>query len=352
MSRENQSNIIPNRMAAVAPNPYITGPTRCPLTAKAKTNISRVHILVIDSYPNLSHKFYKYVKPDVQIPEGSGIEPRPCNPHADYIAATMLGVNAYNVPIYQNMKITFLPCISCFGTAWDPYIVKSLEAAQVIAKQNATEGINTVISYSIGGSYNSKAKVDAMRTLASLPRTYFLMSSGNDGQRNYCVLPTLSLPDVFVVGATKNGKELSEYGNIGPCVKFYTPGRYKTPVNGKIIWGTSYAQPIASNIFINMLLNHPDATREQIYGKVAALTNSVPAKTLAGNFININIFPKAKVCTTNPVVATTTTAKARATPMVTQFSMQRTPDTKVPEDLLHDPIAVPENGLPISAPRL
>lgn len=316
---------------AAAANPYITSPVRCTLPITSKANMSRVHVISIDSYPNLNLKFYKQVATNVIIPEGSTIERKPCNPHVNHVLAALLGVNNRNEPIYKNIKVTFIPAISCYGTAWDPDIVKSLQAAIKIATENSALGINTIVSYPIGGSYNSKDKVQAMTVLANIPRTYFMMSSGNNNQADYCVLPTESIPAVFVIGATVNGSQLSTFGNIGDCVKFYLPGRYKSVVNNKIIWGTSYAEPIAANIFINMLLANPELSREQTYARVQALSKVMPAKTQAGSLINMNIFPTSTVC------------KTSASPsMLPQFTAKQVEEAPLDEDAwARDPIAVP-----------
>lgn len=317
-------------------NPYITQPVCCPLTAQQRQNIERIQVISIDSYPNLALKFYKYVNTDIQIPQGSTVEHRVCNPHVNYVVSSLLGVNNKEIPIYQGMRVTFIPAISCIGNAWEPDVVLALQAAQKLAQQNAALGINTIVSYPIGGAYYTSEKIAAVQALANTPRTYFMMSSGNNDQGNYCSWPTENIPGIYVIGASNNGNQLSSYGNIGACVKFYTPGKYKSVVDGKVIWGTSFSEPIAANLFIHMLLAFPDASKDELLAKVAATSNVVSAPTLSGNNININIFPTAKVCTTPAIV---TAPK----PMLTQFNSKSSSSyCEVSDEMLLNPIAVAE----------
>lgn len=326
-----------------AVNPYILGPVRCPLTPTAIANIPRVHVISIDSYPNMKLGFYKYVKAEIKIPAGSTIEPKACNQHVNYVTAAFLGVNQKNIPIFRNIKVTYIPAISCIGTAWEPNIVGSLQSALTMAKQNTANNINTVVIYPIGGYYNTTQKLNLINELSSDSRTYFFMSSGNNDQRDACYPPG-SYPSVNLVGASSNGNKLSQYGDIGSCVKFYTPGRYKSVVDDKIIFGTSYSMPIAGNIAINELLNNPDASKAQILGKMDAISKTVMATTSSGSSIAIKVFPTATVCSTK----ITTTAQIDHTPavkpMLAQFNRSRSNIVQEEEnesDHIHNPIAVP-----------
>lgn len=326
-----------------AVNPYILGPVRCPLTTTAVANMPRVHVISIDSYPNMKLGFYKYVKADIQIPEGSTIEAKACNKHANYVAAAFLGVNKNNMPVFRNINVTFIPAISCIGTAWEPNIVKSLQSALAIAKQNTANNINTVVIYPIGGYYNTTQKLNLINELSNNARTYFFMSSGNNDQRDACYPPG-SYPTVNLIGASSGGNKLSAYGDIGSCVKFYTPGRYRSVVDDKIIFGTSYSMPIAGNIAINELLNNPDTPKAQILAKMDSISKTVMATTASGNSIAIKVFPTASVCSTK-ISATAKLEEAPAPkPMLVQFDKSRcniVHEEESESNRIHNPIAVP-----------
>lgn len=314
-------------------NPYIVGPVRCPLTSAAVSNMSRVHIISIDSYPNMKLGFYKYVNADIQIPQGSTIEPKACNKHSNYVAAAFLGVNQKNIPIFRNIKVTFIPAISCIGTAWEPNIVLSLQSALAMAKQNTANNINTVVIYPIGGYYNTTQKLDLINELSSDPRTYFFMSAGNNDQSNACYPPG-SYSSVNLIGASANGNKLSTYGDIGDCVDFYTPGKYKSVVDGKIIYGTSYSMPIAGNIAINEILNNPDVSKAQILGKMNSISKTVMATTAIGSSVPIKVFPTATVCSTKITAEDQNFSTPAPKPMLAQFHNARS--------FTHNPIAVPD----------
>lgn len=308
------------KISAATISPYITGPVRCNLSTTAKNNIPKVHVISIDSYPKTSLNFYKHIKYDIQLPTTSYVTREACNPHVNYVMAATLGVNKLGYPVYPNIKVTFLPAITCIGTALETDLTQALKTAQTIAQDNQAKGINTVVVYPIGGAYNTTAKIQAVQALSNTPKTYVLMSSGNYEQANFCYSGPENLPNAYVMGATVNGSKLSPFGNIGACVRFYTPGKYRSVVDGKIIWGTSYSMPIAANIFINMLLANPDLKPQQIYAKVKSISKSIPGRTTAGGVISMNVFPKATVCQTNPDVAAMSNEQGSKKTMLTQYN--------------------------------
>lgn len=277
---------------------YITSQVICDLTPKAKSNINNVQLISIDTYPD-SFKYNKYIKRNIIIPEGSGIEKKYCNSHCDNTMGGALGIRTRNgVPSLRNINVTFIPGLLCTGSGYEPYLVASINTAIKIASNNALEGKKTVTVYSIGGTYNTLEKIEAMKKLTEIPGSYVVTVIGNhEGQYDNCPLKFFQMiPKLIIVGGTQNGSQLLNISMVGPCVNFYAPGRYKSPVTKKVISGVSFSGPIVANLITNYILNNLNATREQILTHLTSLTDVIPAKTAQGTTIYMNVFRKNGIC--------------------------------------------------------
>ena len=278
---------------------YITSPVICDLTTTARVNINKVQILSIDTYPD-SFKYMKYIRPNITVPSNSGIEKKYCNSHCDNTMAGALGVRySDKIPSLRNIKVNYVPGLLCTGGGYEPYLIDSIDYAINIAKENSLRGINTVVVYSIGGTYNTLQKINAMRTLTEIDGTYVVTPIGNSysGQYDNCELNFLRLnPKLIIVGGTQKGNQLLDISMVGKCVNYYVPGAYKSAVTNKQIRGTSFSGPIVAYMFANYLLNFPGATREQILSFLDSKTNTVTRITNMGQTIQMKIFRKSGIC--------------------------------------------------------
>jgi len=285
-----------------AVNPYITKPATCALTTTAKANIGNVEFISIDTVPN-SFKYLKYIKYQISIANGSGVENKYCNPHCDETMGGALGVNAQGIPALQNIKVNFDPALICIGNGYEPYLVLAIQEAIKIATANAAQGKTTITTYSIGGTYNTLEKIDAMRQLTEIPGSFVVTVIGNNlGQYDNCASPFFTrIPKLFIIGGTQNGDQLSRYTMVGACVKYYAPARYISPVTQKLNEGVSFAGPIVAYLIANFKLNNPGATRDQIDQHLLSLTDAVTRVSAQGQSVTMNIFRQKTVCNVEPV---------------------------------------------------
>jgi hypothetical protein len=272
---------------------FIKRPPICPMMTD---NLSKIHVISIDTYPNVRLKYFKFIDWSVSLPVSSTVISKYCNEHSTQVMASALGVNDNSRTQFKNkIKVTYIPALNCFGSGYEPDLVSSLEETLGIAKNNSVHGINTVLVYSILGTYNTQKKIDIFNAIADVPKTFIVTVIGNNYQKNYCPLKILSNKNLFIIGGTTNGNKLLEMSNVGPCVSFYLPGIYRSVVNGATISGTSYAGPIYANLIIRYLIRNPDATRTQIYDYFKKLSVTVVDKDTV-----MSVFLKNNVCLLGP----------------------------------------------------
>jgi len=285
-------------------SPYITTRPVCTFNASSLANVNTLVLGFIDSVPNFNkYPFYRYFDIDFKIPNGSLLTNTSYNSHVDHIASVATAVRKVNkklVPNLKGIRAVFRPAISSIGTAYEPNIIASLKEMVSIAKKNAAAGRNSIFTYAIGGTYESKEKVALFKDLLSVPRTIVIGAPGNNEQRNYCSLEILKLREQFknfiIVGGTIQGDKLSLRTNIGACVGPYAPYSYISVLNGLRIYGDSFAIPIIMQILALQWLNAPSLSPEEVVARMMALTSVVNAKTIHGTMLNMNVFPKKKVC--------------------------------------------------------
>jgi hypothetical protein len=291
------AKIISNTASIAVTTKYLNKPPHCKLTPTAIANMPKVQIVICDSYPNTKLPFFNYIDATIKIPAGSTIEPKFCEPHSNYVSFAALGTNNKQIPCFKNIKVTYYPCLSCEATGWEPNLILSLKAVKKLALENSSQGINTVVNWSILGTYNTKEKVDLINDICNIPNTYFVMAAGNN-YSDWCTLPVFKNSKAFVIGGTANGNKLYAKSNYGACVDYYLPAVY-TASNGKNINGTSFAAPIGVFLITNFLLNNPKASFDQTKAFLDAKAKTITT-TITKNGttlpLKMKVFEAAGIC--------------------------------------------------------
>lgn len=262
----------------------------CPLSPTARENLNKVELISIDSYPNTKLYYHKFINSTIHPTEG--IDEKYCLPHSDNTMVGALGINSLGIPTFVGMKVHYVTALLCTGAGYEPYLISAIHKAIEIAEKNSKLGKITVSIYSIGGTYNTAEKIQAMKKLTEIPNSYVMTVIGNnDNQYNNCRSNFLeSIPKLVIVGGTNAGNKLLGISMIGDCVNYYAPGKYMSPVQNKVINGVSFSAPIVGYLWILHILNNIQHNRQQIMAHLESLTATIDGKTKLGNVVKMKVF--------------------------------------------------------------
>jgi len=210
------------------------------------------------------------------------------NGHGSHVSGTIGGA-LYGVA--KKVKLFGVKVLNGQGSGSDSDVVAGID----FVTSNAVAG-KTVLNMSLGGS-KSQAIDDAVDA-AMKAGVVVIVAAGNDYGQDACEGSPSGSSGAFAVGSSNNSDNISDYSDLGPCVKLFAPGENiksvwigKTGKLTKTISGTSMASPHVAGVAALLLSQKSYSSVSDVHADLVSFATK-DALTISTDDVNLLVYNK------------------------------------------------------------
>jgi len=188
------------------------------------------------------------------------------NGHGSHVSGT-IGGTLYGVA--KKVKLFGVKVLDSQGSGSDSDVVAGID----FVTSNAVAG-KTVLNMSLGGG-KSQAIDDAVDA-AKKAGVAVIVAAGNDSGADACEGSPSGAPSAFAVGSSNNSDNISDFSDLGQCVKIFAPGEDITSVwmgesgqETNTISGTSMATPHVVGVTALLMSQNSYTSIDDVYADLA-----------------------------------------------------------------------------------